>query len=266
MEHDLEHIARVAEEAARDAGTQFLVGRTTASSSVAAKRSVMDIVTDVDKAAERMVVERIRQSFPDDGIVGEEGAAHEGTTGRRWIIDPLDGTVNFVRGWRVSAVSIGVEIDGVFTVGVVHNPLQHETFVGVRGRGAWLNGERLPQRTGGVAWDSAIIGVDGGFEPWARAERSEILRRAVRYAGDGRTSGSTALALCYTAMGRFDAHSNTGSYLWDLAAGAVIAREVGLLVEGVDEGTAPSPEHILTALPEHMPQLRALVRTARGHH
>ncbi len=262
MAHDLALIAAIAETAARRAGEVLVNGRAGVQRGARAKRSVMDIVTAVDEEAERVVVESIRSHFPEDGIVGEEGASFAGSTGRRWLVDPLDGTVNYARGWRVSAVSIGVEIEGLFTVGVVHNPLQAETFTATRGLGAFLNGVRL-DTPAPVPWDSALVGLDGGFDAWARKERGEIFRLAVQEAGDARTSGSAALALCYAAMGRFAAYCATGcSGLWDIAAGTVIAREVGLLVEGLEPDSAPMPERTLTAPKELMPTLRALVQRA----
>ncbi len=262
MAHDLAWIAKAAESAARQAGQVVLSGRASAQRSISAKRSIMDIVTAVDREAERVVVETIREAFPDDAVVGEEGSSFAGRTGRRWLVDPLDGTVNYARGWRVAAVSIGVEIDGLLTIGVVHNPLQDETFTAVRGHGACLNGDRLGA-VPDVPWNSALIGVDGGFDAWARQERSEIFRLAAREAGDARTSGSAALALCYTAIGRFTAYSATGcSGPWDIAAGTVVAREVGLLVEGMEPGSAPTPERTLVAPQALMPQLRALIQRA----
>ena len=192
-----------AQAIARDAGRRLVQGRQTGQLEVATKRSVMDVVTETDAAAERLIVARIRDEFPDDAILGEEGASFQGTSGRRWIVDPLDGTANFIHGWRVSAVSIGVEIEGVFSVGVVFNPFHDEMFTGAIGAGAHLNGERLHLTDSPVPWGQAYVGVDGGYDPAVRAQRSEVIRRLILEAGDVRIIGSTALALSYLAAGRF---------------------------------------------------------------
>jgi myo-inositol-1(or 4)-monophosphatase len=262
MADDLRSLLQVATAAAREAGAVLVREQANARSSVGIKASVMDVVTDVDRMSEAVVVDRIDNQFPHDGIVGEEGSSRGGTTGRRWIIDPLDGTVNFIRGWRTSAVSIGVEVDGEFMVGVVYNPFHDELFSGAKNEGAFLNGERLHPQAHPVSWDQAYVGVDGGYELWARAERAEIVRLLELQAGGMRCIGSTTLSLCHLAMGRYDAVTNTGCSIWDIAAGTVIAREAGCLVEGVQPGSQPSAERTLAARPELLGALRQTVEMA----
>lgn len=262
MDVDVDLLMKVARGIAEEAGSVLLDGAAGAGVDVSMKRSVMDVVTETDRAAERLIVERIRASFPDDAILGEEGASFTGTTGRRWIIDPLDGTANFTRGWTVSAVSIGIEIDGAFTVGVVFNPFHAEMFAAATGRGAYLNDARLEMSADSPGWVGAFVGVDGGYEPQTRFERSEVARSVVLDGGDVRIVGSTALALCYLAAGRFDAHSNTRSSIWDIAAGTVIAREAGYTVEGLLPGSEPTAERCLSGRPELMAMLRTVVEQA----
>jgi len=133
--HDLDEILNVATNAAKHAGEIILDGRREALWTVKEKGSAVDLITEVDENAERCVVDTILKSFPDDGILAEEGSERPSQTGRRWIIDPLDGTANFIRDWGLSVVSVGVEIDGDFTVGVVYNPFDDRLFHGITGRG-----------------------------------------------------------------------------------------------------------------------------------
>lgn len=249
-------------EAAREAGQLLIDGQRRARESVSEKGSLIDVVTEVDKAAEVAVVRIISTHFPDDGIVGEEGTETPSKTGRRWIIDPLDGTANFIRGWRMSAVSIGLEVDGKFTVGVVFNPLVDELFTAVRDEGACLNDEPLPFNPSIVPFEAAYVGMDGGYMTWARDQRAQVAARLIREVGEIRYGGSTALSLCHAAMGRLDAHVNIGSSLWDIAAGTVVAREAGLIVEGIDVGSSPTLRHTIAARPELLKPLQSIVAEA----
>jgi myo-inositol-1(or 4)-monophosphatase len=259
-----QHEVEVAVGAAQAAGRLLIDGQKRARSSASEKGSLIDVVTEVDKAAEVTVVTHLSQSFPNDGIVGEEGTDTPSKTGRRWIIDPLDGTANFIRGWRMSAVSIGLEVAGEFTVGVVFNPLVDELFTAVQGEGARLNGISLAFDPITVAFEAAYVGMDGGYMTWARNQRAHVAARLIREAGEIRYGGSTALSLCHVAMGRLDAHVNIGSSLWDIAAGAVVAREAGLLVEGIEAGSSPTSHHTIAARPELLEPLQSLVAEAAG--
>lgn len=248
------------ESMAREAGGLLLSGAAATNREVTTKSSVMDVVTETDKASERLIVSRITAAFPDDGILGEEGTSRPGSTGRRWIIDPLDGTANFVRGRGTSVVSIGVEIDGQFAVGSVYDPFRDELFSAATGTGAFRNGQRLPNRPAELPLDRACVGLVGGYASWARTERAAVASELLLRAGDMRYSGSAALDLCHVAAGRLDASYGNGCWVWDLAAGAVIAREAGCIVGGTTAGSEPTGDRMLAATPGLMPALRALVQ------
>ncbi|MGH3544837.1 MAG: inositol monophosphatase family protein [Mycobacteriales bacterium] len=256
----LEDIQAAAEPMAREAGALLLAGAHAAGNDVTTKSSAMDVVTATDVASEKLIVARISAAFPDDAIVGEEGTSRPGSTGRRWIIDPLDGTANFIRRRNTSVVSIGIEVDGEFTVGVVYDPFHDELFSAVTGSGAFCNGRRLPPRAERTPLEQACVGMVGGYATWARAERAAVGAEILLRAGDMRYSGSAALDLCYVADGRLDAYFGNGCWIWDLAAGAVIARETGCIVTGPDEGSEPTGDHMLAAVGGLMPVFRSLVR------
>jgi myo-inositol-1(or 4)-monophosphatase len=261
-ETNLHEILNVATNAARHAGQIIVDGQRDALSSVKHKGSIVDVVTSVDHETERLIVETILESYPDDGIVAEEGSSRPSQTGRRWIIDPLDGTANFVRRWSMSVVSIGVEIDDAFTVGVIYNPFTNEMFHGVTGHGAWLNGERLLPSDDIVLFEGAHVGVEGGYMTWARDQRVQVVGGLIAESGAIRSCGSTALMLAYVAAERLDAHVNIGSSVWDIAAATVIAREAGCVVEGLEGGSEPTAHHTIAGRPELIEPLRKLVREA----
>ena len=258
MTQDLGILTAV-ESIAREAGAILLAGAGDAAHEITAKSSAMDVVTATDVAAEKLIVSRITAAFPEDGILGEEGASRAGSTGRRWIIDPLDGTANFVRGRDTSVVSIGVEIGGEFAVGAVYDPFRDEMYSAASGTGAFRNGESLTPRIGHIGLERACIGMAGGYRPWARAERAAVSSRLLLRAGDMRYSGSAALDICHVADGRLDGYFGNGCWVWDLAAATVVAREAGCLVEGVDEGSKPTGDRMIAAPASLMPELRSLI-------
>ncbi len=192
-----------------------------------------DIVTDADVAAERAIVTLLRRRFPDDAIVSEEGSPAAALRQARptWIIDPLDGTANYAHGFPVFSVAVGLARRGHLLIGVVHDPLRGETFYAERGRGAFLRAGRRPPsrlRSGGTAGiGQAIFGLD-----WARdrALRRRLAQATARLAARCRTLraiGSAALGLAYVAAGRLDGYYHIALQPWDVAAGALIAREAG---------------------------------------
>ena len=232
----LAEVRSAAEAIAREAGGLLVAGAArmrddvTMRAEVTSKASAMDVVTTVDVAAEALMVRRIAELFPGDGVIGEEGAARASETGRRWIIDPVDGTSNFVRGWNMSVVSIGVEVDGKFAVGAVFDPFRDEMFSAATGLGATLNGRPLPRRTGVPPLAESFVGVIGGYPDWARKERVKVIAELLVRAGEVRATGTTALEMCYVAAGRLDAAFANGHKIWDMAAGAVLAAETGCVV------------------------------------
>lgn len=246
----------VAEKAARSGGELLLAGAPDARAGLVEKSSATDVATATDKAIERVIVDTIRASYPDDGIAGEEGSALVGTTGRRWIIDPLDGTANFVRGLWPSVISIAVEVDGVLHTGVVFDPAGGDMFSAATGAGASLNGNRLWRRDEVVVLERAFIGISGSNRPPARQFRAELAGRLALVADSVRDLGSTALQLCAAAAGRLDAHIGIDVELWDMAAGVIVAREAGCVVEGFERGTAAGPREALVAPPSLIDAVR----------
>lgn len=192
-----------------------------------------DLVTEVDEAVERRVTEMIRARFPDDAVVGEELASAAVTSGRRWIIDPVDGTTNFVHGHPFVCVSIAFVDDGGPAVGVVHAPFLREVFHGARGGGAFLNG--VPIRVS-PADDPSRALLATGF-PFKKGKGNldaymALVADAVRATHDVRRDGSAALDLANVAAGRLEGYFETGVAPWDVAAGILLVTEAGGRVTG----------------------------------
>jgi myo-inositol-1(or 4)-monophosphatase len=186
----------------------------------------VDLVTEVDEAAERVIREELLGTFPTHGMLGEEGGELEGQEDARWIVDPLDGTTNYAHGLPIFCVSIALERVGEVVLGVVHDPMREETYVAERGGGATLNGEPIR-----VSDTGELIGalIATGF-PHDRTEMPEALDLFCRFAvltRGMRHLGSTALDLCYMASGRLDGYYERGIWAWDIAAGSLILEEAG---------------------------------------
>jgi fructose-1,6-bisphosphatase/inositol monophosphatase family enzyme len=228
-------------------------------SAVATKSSPTDLVTAVDRDVEQLLLERLRAARPDDTVVGEEGAAHDGTSGVRWLLDPIDGTTNFVYGFPAFAVSIGAALDGEAVVGVVADLARGERYSAARGRGAHRDG--LPIRVSAQAeLASALVGTGFGYAPAARAAQARVLTHVLPRVRDIRRAGSAALDLCAVACGRLDAYYEEGVKPWDTAAGELIVREAGGRIGRVDPETGGGA--IVAAGPALFEPLRALLREA----
>jgi myo-inositol-1(or 4)-monophosphatase len=220
------------------------------------KSSSTDPVSDADRAGERAVVELIRRERPRDGLLGEEGSNEDGTTGLRWVIDPLDGTVNYLYGVPCFAVSIACEqvIDGRAhpLVGVVLDVTSQEVFTAVRGGGAHLDGKPL-RVTEAVGLQDALVATGFAYLPESRHRQALLLTELLPRIRDIRTRGSAALELCQVAAGRCDAYFEDELKVWDWAAGALIAQEAGAAV------TALGSQGVLAAGPSLHRDLAALV-------
>jgi myo-inositol-1(or 4)-monophosphatase len=230
---ELFELARAtAEEAAQLVGA----GRSSAADQVDTKSSPVDVVTAVDTASEALIVRRLLEARPDDGVLGEEGAAHEGSSGVRWVIDPIDGTVNFLYGLPAYAVSIAAEVDGRTEVGVVLNVATGELFTAVRGHGAWLTspGAAAMQLHGSapVSLEQTLVATGFGYRVEQRRLQGAVVAGLLPEVRDIRRHGSAALELCAAAAGRVDAYYELDLKPWDHAAGALIAAEAGLVVTG----------------------------------
>jgi myo-inositol-1(or 4)-monophosphatase len=223
----------LAERAARAAGEVLLSYYGRPPEGVEAKSSATDLVSDADREAERAVRELLEAERPDDGLVAEEGSAARGASGRRWVVDPLDGTINFLYGFPAWAVSVALEdADGV-ALGVVHSPIHGETFRAVRGEGAFLGDRRLrvrpPRRL-----DQALVSTGFSYEPARRAVQADVVRALLPRARDIRRAGAAALDLAWLAAGRVDAFFERGLQHWDWAAGRLLVQEAGGRVSWLD--------------------------------
>jgi myo-inositol-1(or 4)-monophosphatase len=251
--HELLALARrLAEEAA-----QLLVDGLARAEVLGTKSTATDLVTTMDRASERLIVEGIRAARPDDAIVGEEGTADVGTSGARWIVDPLDGTTNYVYAFPAYAVSIAVELDGVVVAGVVVDPSHGETFAATRGGGATRNG--APIRVSDPAsLAHALVGTGFSYSPARREKQGAVVARVLPRVRDIRRTGAAALDLCWVACGRLDAFYEKGLQRWDLEAGALIAAEAGARVGDLDGGPASSA-FTLASAPSAFDELRRLL-------
>jgi len=213
----------------------------------ATKSSSTDAVTEIDRASEELIRTRILDRRPDDGFVGEEGNDVTGSSGVEWVVDPIDGTVNFVYGIPCYAVSIAAAVDGDVVAGHVVNVVSREEWAAVRGAGAWrLDG---PDRVRLAAPDPpppshALVGTGFHYVPEIRAQQAEAVARLLPQVRDIRRTGSAALNLCEVAAGRLDAFVEQGLMPWDRAAAGLVATESGLVVTGLD---GPPDERLVMA-------------------
>ena len=211
------------------------------------KSSPTDVVTAADRAVERLLTEGIGTARPQDGLLGEEGARDEGTSGLRWVVDPIDGTVNYLYGIPHWAVSIGIEDAGGSVVGVVYDPSKDELWRAVRGQGATLNSRPL-RCSGATSLAQSLVATGFGYDERRRAAQARILPSLLPAVRDIRRLGAGALDLCAVAAGRVDAYYEQGLSPWDLSAGRLIATEAGARVEGLHGSTA-SHDLVLAATP-----------------
>jgi myo-inositol-1(or 4)-monophosphatase len=258
---DSRALLAIAEAAAREAGSLLLRAQALARSDVATKSSETDMVTDADRASERMIVEYIRGRRPHDAILGEEGIAEtpSETSDVQWAIDPLDGTTNYMYRHPFFAVSIGVQVKGTTYAGVVHDPTHGETFTAVRDGGAFLNGS--PIRVSGKSdLSTALIGTGFSYLPDQRGPQAAALHRVIPHVRDIRRHGAAALDLCWVACGRLDAYYERWlGGLWDLCAGDLIVQEAGGLTSAIEGGLAV-PQSVLAGTPALVEPLRSLLR------
>ncbi|WP_163648726.1 inositol monophosphatase family protein [Modicisalibacter sp. 'Wilcox'] len=260
----------IATDIAEGAGRKILAARNDQRFSQRYKHGT-ELVTDTDVAVDEWISDRLQQHFPDEARLSEEIAPDRQALGRKgplWVVDPIDGTVNFARGFPHVAVSIAWAVDGRVQIGVVHAPFLDETFVAIRGEGAWRNQARIRASLANRL-DSSLIAT--GF-PYRRDGRQPLLRRfsaVMQHCQDVRRCGSAALDLCNVACGRLDAYYESVSP-WDFAAGLLIAREAGARTGHVYPAPESIPEelygeHIVAAAPDIYVALRDLLqRTDEG--
>jgi len=232
---------------ARDAGALQMRERPGVTAH-AVKAHANDLVSHVDLASEELILAGLRSVFPDDGVLGEEGGGVAGTSGRRWVVDPLDGTRNYLSGtglWSVCiALQDGPGIDDL-AVAVVHDPVVGETFSAISGEGAFLDGVPVAA-SDRTRLGEALAGLSFDPSPATKEVMAPTIAALLPVVGDIRRMPS-ALQLAYLACGRLDCGVLAGTKLWDVAAGLLLAREAGVVLGGVDG--RPSPALILAAAP-----------------
>lgn len=243
---DLTALGALAVEIATEAGEMLARGLDDTRTLVETKSTATDMVTEMDRASEVLIVERIQAVRPHDAIRGEEGTDHPGTDAAerdqpssiRWVIDPLDGTTNYLYrlpGW---SVSIGVELDGEPVAGAVVVPAMGDVFAATAGHGATHNGGTLAAAEP-VPLASALVGTGFNYDPEVRATQGAHLTALLPKVRDIRRFGAAAADLCNLAAGRLDAYFEAGLEHWDRCAGTVIAREAGYRVETTDDHPLP---------------------------
>ncbi len=222
---DSTELLDLAMRAARAAGSE-LMSRYGRIQGLDTKTSLTDPVSDADRAAEQILVDLITRERPDDGLLGEEGAARPSRTGIRWVVDPLDGTVNYLYQLDNFSVSVAAEDSEGALVGVVLNPVSGRTYQAVRGAGAAVDGVSLHVNDP-VAMDRALIATGFGYDAERRRVQGALIATLLPRIRDIRRIGSAALDLCAVAAGAVDGYFEEGVKAWDVAAGGLIAREAG---------------------------------------
>jgi myo-inositol-1(or 4)-monophosphatase len=259
----------LAQAVARDAGRLLLdrfsaAGPTQAvTDSVRSKSSRTDLVTEADRASEQLIIRELIEERPHDAILAEEGGSTSGTSGLTWVVDPLDGTINFVYGFPVFAVSIACRSDSGTLAGVVHDPSRNETFTAAAGGGAFRDGVRL-ELGPGPGIDEALIGTGFSYRSERRWSQGRLLAHVLPQVRDIRRAGAAAIDLCWVAAGRLDGFYEAGLAPWDLAAGSLVVTEADGTVDEL-QGLLPDEPGVPTlvaAAPGLRGPLAELLRSA----
>ena len=252
--NDTTELLHLALRVAKSAG-DLLVDRP-ASWDLTVKSTAIDIATQMDHASEKFIVESILASRPDDGIIGEEGTSRASKSGITWVIDPVDGTVNYFYGLPGWAVSIAAKDDNRTLVGVVHSPTVNSTWHATKGGGAFLNNVKIACNDP-VELNRALFSTGFAYDVKDRIEQLKIVNVLIPQIRDLRRIGSAAADICHVATGLVDGYFETGLHEWDLAAAELIAREAGAVVttypwHGLNLTLAAGP-HLYQELKAHVP-------------
>jgi myo-inositol-1(or 4)-monophosphatase len=246
-------LREIAEAVAREAGHQLRDAYAGPRVNVTAKSSPTDLVSEADHAAERLIRERLASVRPDDGFLGEEGGDAAGTSGMRWVVDPLDGTINFLFGIPQWAVSIACEDEHGAFVGVIYDPMRDELWSADRDGPPLLDGRPIQASARGEL-ATALVATGFGYDAEVRRLQAAVAARLLPEVRDIRRLGSAALDLAWTAAGRYDAYYERGLNAWDLAAGTLLCVRAGLSVRELaptppaGAGVLVAPEALVDAL------------------
>lgn len=203
------------------------------------KSSPTDAVSIMDRSSEQLIVREVLAAFPEDGFLGEEGGERPSLSGRRWIVDPLDATVNYLYGIPLWGVSVALEDEQGTVIGVVAVPESDEVYVAVRGAGSWLvERGRVRRLHGGGCTDlgQALVATGFGYSADRRKRQAQVVAGVISQVRDIRRTGCAVVDFCWLARGRLDAFYEYGLNPWDHAAGALIAREAGIIVTSLTGG------------------------------
>jgi myo-inositol-1(or 4)-monophosphatase len=243
-----DELVELAAGLARDAGAllieRFDGGHERA---LASKSSPTDLVSEADLASERLIRERLARTRPADGFLGEEGGGENGTSGLRWIVDPLDGTVNFLFSIPHWSVSVAVADDQGPLAGAIFDPCRDELFVATRDGLPLLNGAPIAASER-EELSTAMVATGLAYDAAVRAAQAEVLARVIPRVRDIRRFGSAALDLAWTAAGRYDAYFERSVKPWDIAAGTLVCERAGLTVLDLSEHES-LPRGVLAAVP-----------------
>ncbi|MDP9796961.1 myo-inositol-1(or 4)-monophosphatase [Catenuloplanes nepalensis] len=254
----LDLLKTAVEIARRAADTAARMRAEAVSSTIDTKSTDTDVVTAADRAVERQIAEELRTLRPGDALLGEEygeSAAEDGdhaagaaSGGRvRWIVDPIDGTVNYLYGLPQYAVSIAAEVDGVVLAGVVRNAATGDEWTATRGGGAFHDGRPI-RGSRQTVLGQALVGTGFGYDAARRTHQAGVLSGLLPYVRDIRRFGAASLDLCFAAEGLIDAYYEKGLNPWDHAAGGLVAQEAGLIVAGLN-GAEPGLPMVIAAPP-----------------
>jgi myo-inositol-1(or 4)-monophosphatase len=235
MVHLRDTLREVAVTVAAEAAALVAATRRSAVRDVATKSSVTDPVTAGDRAAERLIRDRLAELRPGEPVLGEEEGGDGGVDGVRWVVDPIDGTVNFLYGFPWYAVSVAAQLDGETLAGAVVEPVSGRRWSAARGAGATVDDQPL-RASSADRLDLTLVATGFAYLPERRARQIEVVRRLMTRVRDIRRAGSASLDLCMVAAGWVDAYFEAGLNPWDWAAGSLIAEEAGAVVELPGDG------------------------------
>ncbi len=231
---DLDKIKKVAEEMAREAG-EYAIKHIDKVAQVSHKGGYNNLVTDVDKKCESVIINRINKEFPSHSILAEESGDHASKSSVKWFVDPLDGTTNYAHAFPVFCTSIGVAFDSIVKVGIVYDPSRDELFAAEDGKGAFLNGKRISV-SGIKTVNDSLMATGFAYDLKGKVANIDAFKVMLENAQAVRRAGSAAIDLCYVACGRFDGFWELGLNPWDTAAGQLIVKESGGVVTTIENG------------------------------